>query len=211
VTGAVGLVLAAGRSTRMGRPKQLAELGGRPMLEHVVAAMAAAPLDRVVVALGAHACRVKDGADLAGAEVFVAPGWREGMGRVLAEAAEAYGPGCDALVVALGDQPLLTPATVAALVGAWQAGGGPVVRATYGGRPGHPVLFAGPALDRLRTLRGDEGARELLRGNPGWIRSVEVGQVGDDMDVDDEAGLARAGELLRARGTGSGRVRSASR
>jgi molybdenum cofactor cytidylyltransferase len=211
VTGVVGLVLAAGRSTRMGRPKQLAELAGRPMLEHAVAAMAAAPVDRVVVALGAHACRVQDGADLGGVEVFVAPGWREGMGRVLAEAAEAYGSTCDALAVALGDQPLLTPATIAALVTAWEAGAGPVVRATYGGRPGHPVLFARPALDRLPALRGDEGARELLRDNPGWIRSVEVGQVGDDMDVDDEAGLARAGELLRARGASVGSVRSAGR
>jgi molybdenum cofactor cytidylyltransferase len=206
VSGAVGLVLAAGRSTRMGRPKQLAELAGRPMLDYAVAAMTAAPLDRVVVALGAHACRVRDGADLRGVEVFEAPGWREGMGRVLGEAAARYGPDCDALVVTLGDQPLLTPAAVAAVVGAWEAGAGPVVRAVYGGRPGHPVLFARPALDRLPALRGDDGARELLRDNPGWLRTVELGLAGDDMDVDDEIGLERARVLLRARGTGAGDV-----
>jgi CTP:molybdopterin cytidylyltransferase MocA len=204
VSGAVGLVLAAGRSTRMGRPKQLVELGGRPLLEHAVAAMVAAPLDRVVVALGAHACRVRDGADLHGAEVFVAAGWREGMGRVLAEAAGAYGPDADALVVALGDQPLLTPEAIALLVDAWEGGAGPVVRATYGGRPGHPVLFARPALDRLATLHGDEGARDLLRDHPGWIRAVELGSTGNDMDVDDEPGLARARALLRAREVATG-------
>jgi molybdenum cofactor cytidylyltransferase len=200
VTVVVGLVLAAGRSTRMGRPKQLVELAGRPLLEHALSALAASPVDKVVVALGAHACRVRDGVDLHGAEAFVADGWREGMGRVLGEAAAACGPGCDALVVTLGDQPLITPATVAALVGAWREGAGPVVRAVYGGRPGHPVLFARPALDELPGLGGDAGAGGLLRSNPGWVHAVEAGDLGNDMDVDDEAGLAAARALLASDG-----------
>jgi CTP:molybdopterin cytidylyltransferase MocA len=195
----VGLVLAAGGSTRMGRPKQLAELGGRPLLEHVVATMAAAPLDRVLVALGAHADQVLAGVDLHGADVHVTERWPEGMGQVLAEAAGVLAGRCDALVVALGDQPLLTPATVERLVAAWRSGSGPVVRAAYGGRPGHPVLFSGVALGELGTLRGDEGARDLLRRRPDWVSMIELGEVGDDTDVDDEAGLDRARALLRAR------------
>jgi molybdenum cofactor cytidylyltransferase len=197
--GVVGLVLAAGGSTRMGRPKQLAELAGRPMLEHVAATLAAAPLDRVLVALGAHAERVLAGVDLHGAEVYIAESWREGMGRVLADAASVLAGRCDALVVVLGDQPLLTPATIERLVTAWRSGSGPVVRAAYGGRAGHPVLFSGPALEELLALRADEGARELLRRRPDWVKVIELGHTGDDMDVDDEAGLDRARALLRDR------------
>ena len=192
----VGLVLAAGLSRRMGRPKQLAELGGRPLLEHALAAMAAAPVDRVVVALGAHACRVQARVNLHGAAPLVAARWREGMGAVLAEAAAAQAGDCAALVVALGDQPLVTPAVVERLVAAWRAGAGPVVSAAYGGRPGHPKLFDGRLLDDLARLGGDTGARELLAAHPEWVHPVEVGPLGADLDVDDQAGLARARQLL---------------
>lgn len=192
----LGVVLAAGRSTRMGRPKQLADLGGRPLLEYVLTQMAAAPLDGVVVALGAHACRIQIAVDLHGAVPFVAPGWRDGMGTVLAETVAAHGPGCDAVVVALGDQPLISAAAVGALVDAWRGGAGPVVTATYQGRQGHPKLFARPALERLTGLSGDRGARALLAANPDWVYEVEVGPSSNDTDIDDDAGLERARLLL---------------
>jgi molybdenum cofactor cytidylyltransferase len=194
----LGVVLAAGRSSRMGRPKQLADLDGRPLLEHALAHMTAAGLDGVVVALGAHACRVTDAVDLHGATPFVAPGWREGMGTVLAQTVAAYAPGCDALVVALGDQPLVRAEATGALVAAWRDGAGPVVSAAYGGRPGHPKLFARPALDALATLGGDTGARKLLTAHPEWVHLVEVGEGSSDTDIDDEAGLEQARLLLLA-------------
>jgi CTP:molybdopterin cytidylyltransferase MocA len=206
--GVLGVVLAAGRSSRMGRPKQLAELAGRPLLEHVLATLAAAPLDGVVVALGAHACRIQAQVDLHGAVPFVAPGWREGMGTVLAQTAAAYGPGRDALVVALGDQPLVNAAAVGALVAAWRGGAGPVVSAAYDGRPGHPKLFARPALERLTGLRGDRGARDLLAAHPEWVSAVDVGGSSSDTDIDDEAGLERARLLLTA---GTDRTQAAQR
>ncbi|HZD69362.1 MAG TPA: NTP transferase domain-containing protein, partial [Actinomycetes bacterium] len=103
-----GLVLAAGGSSRMGRPKQLAELAGRPLLEHTLAALAAAPVDRVVVALGACAREVTARVDLHGATPLVVDGWPAGMGHVLAEALAGLGE-CSAVVVCLGDQPLVGP------------------------------------------------------------------------------------------------------
>lgn len=193
----VGLVLAAGRSSRMGRPKQLAELDGRPLLEHVLAALAAAPVDRVVVALGASAAAVLDTVDLHGAEPLQVDGFERGMGHVLASAAravEARGDG-DALVVCLGDQPLVGPAVVAELVAAWREGAGPVVTAAYGGRQGNPKLFDRSVIAGLGELSGDTGARELLASHPEWVVPVEVGALGDDADVDDEQGLARVAEL----------------
>ncbi|HEX2375522.1 MAG TPA: nucleotidyltransferase family protein [Actinomycetota bacterium] len=198
----LGLVLAAGGSTRMGRPKQLAELDGRPLLAHVLAAAEDEALDRVVVALGGAATEVLDRVDLGRAEPLVVEGWAAGMGHVLAAALAQAGDGWGAVVVLLGDQPLVPGRAVARLVEAWRAGAGPVVTATYGGRPGNPKLFDRRLLPDLLRLAGDTGARDLVAAHPEWVRRVEVGDLGSDDDVDVEADLERVGAML----TGNRRV-----
>jgi len=120
------------------------------------------------------------------------------MGAVLAEAAAAV-PGAAGIVVTLGDQPFVTTAAVARLAAAWRAGAGPVVSAAYDGRPGHPKLFDASLLPDLTRLTGDQGARELLAGRPELVTLVECGGLGDDLDVDDEAGLAEAAARLARR------------
>ena len=181
-----GLVLAAGGSTRFGAPKQLAELEGRPLLEHVLIAMSKAPLDRVAVVLGAHADEVRERVPLHGAEPVVCDEWDKGMGNSLRAGIDAL-RGCDAVVVALGDQPRLSPAAVERLLS--QRGDDELaVRATYGGVPGHPVLLERQILALVRELRGDIGARELLHGIP--LREVACDGLGSPADVDTPEGLA---------------------
>ena len=192
----LGLVLAAGGSTRMGRPKQLAELDGRPLLAHVLAAVDAAPVDRGVVALGGAADAVLERVDLGRAEPLVVEGWAAGMGHVLASTLAQAGDDWGAVVVLLGDQPLVPESAVARVVEAWRAGAGPVVTATYGGRPGHPKLFDRRLLPDLLRLTGDTGARGLLATHPDRVHRVEVGDLGSDADVDVEADLVRVGHLL---------------
>jgi molybdenum cofactor cytidylyltransferase len=187
----LALVLAAGGSTRMGRPKQLAELDGRPLLAHVLRALDAAPVDQVAVALGCRAGEVAARVELGRARPLLVADWAAGMGHVLAEAVAAAGEPHAAVVVLLGDQPLVSGAIVERLVAVWRAGAGPVVSAAYGGRPGHPKLFDRSVLPALRRLGGDAGARELLAAHPDWVHPVEVGDLGSDADVDDEADLAR--------------------
>jgi CTP:molybdopterin cytidylyltransferase MocA len=184
-----GLVLAAGSGERFGGPKQLAPLDGRPLLEHVLAAMAAAPLDSVVCVLGARAAEVLDAVDLHGAEPVVCAGWEEGMAASLRAGVEALAE-ADAVVVALGDQPRLAAEAVARVVAA-RGGGALAVRAEYGGTPGHPVLLERPLFDRLRELRGDQGARALLGGVD--VRDVPCDGLGRPDDVDTPAQLARLG------------------
>ena len=192
----LGVVLAAGGSTRMGRPKQLAELDGRPLLAHVLAAAADAPLDRVMVALGGAATEVLDRVELGPAEPLVVGGWAAGMGHVLATTlAQATGD-WRAVVVLLGDQPLVTGRAVTRLVEAWRAGAGPVVTATYGGRPGNPKLFDRRLLPDLLGLAGDTGARDLVAAHPEWVHRVEVGDLASDADIDVEADLERVGRTL---------------
>jgi nicotine blue oxidoreductase len=205
----LGVVLAAGGSTRMGRPKQLAELDGRPLLAHVLTALEAAPVaggpggrkprppvDRVVVALGGAAGEVLDRVDLGRAEPLVVEGWAAGMGHVLASTLARAGDDWEAVVVLLGDQPLVPGGAVARVVEAWRSGAGPVVTATYGGRPGHPKLFDRRLLPDLLRLTGDTGARDLLAAHPERVHRVEVGDLGSDADIDVEADLERVGRML---------------
>jgi CTP:molybdopterin cytidylyltransferase MocA len=192
----LAVVLAAGGSTRMGRPKQLAELEGRPLLAHALAALDEAPVDRVVVALGGAATEVLDRVELGRAEPLVVEGWAAGMGHVPAATLARTGGPWAAVVILLGDQPLVGGRAVARLVEAWRAGAGPVVTATYGGRPGNPKLFDRGLLPDLLRLTGDTGARDLVAAHPEWVHRVEVGDLGSDTDVDVEADLDRVGALL---------------
>jgi len=192
----LGVVLAAGGSTRMGRPKQLAELEGRPLLAHALAALDEAPVDRVVVALGGAAGEVLDRVELGRAEPLVVEGWAAGMGHVLAATLARATDDWEAVVVLLGDQPLVPGRAVARLVQAWRSGAGPVVTATYGGRPGHPKLFDRRLRPDLLRLTGDTGARDLVAAHPEWVHRVEVGDLGSDTDVDVEADLDRVGAML---------------
>jgi molybdenum cofactor cytidylyltransferase len=181
-----GLVLAAGGSSRFGGPKQLAVLEGRPLLEHVLESMSGAGLDRLVVVLGAKAPEVAAAVPLHGAEVAVCEGWEEGLAASLRCGVAAL-DGCDAVAVALGDQPRIASEAVARVVS--QRGADELaVRATYGGVPGHPVLLEHTLLTRVSELRGDSGARELLYGVP--IREVACDGLGSPDDVDTPEALA---------------------
>ena len=179
-----GLVLAAGAGRRFGGMKQLAELDGVPLLQHAVDAMLAVPaIDPIRVVLGAGADRVRSAVDLGDAEAIVCEDWEEGMAASLRCGARAL-PGCAWIIVTLGDQPRITPQVIAAIVDrAERAPAGTIaVRATYGGRPGHPVALSGALLPRVQELRGDVGARELLADAA--VRSFEVGGLCRPDDVD---------------------------
>jgi molybdenum cofactor cytidylyltransferase len=175
-----GLVLAAGAGTRFGGPKQLAELEGRPLLEHVLVAVAAAPLDRRIVVLGSGANEILARLDLHGAEPVVCERWDEGQAASLA-CGLARVEEAEAIVVVLGDQPRVAPEAVRRLIGS-RGEGAAAVRATYGGKPGHPVLLEHDLFQRLRDVSGDIGARNLLESVQ--LREVSCDDLGGGEDVD---------------------------
>jgi CTP:molybdopterin cytidylyltransferase MocA len=182
VTEAVGgIVLAAGEGRRFGGPKQLAPLGGRPLLEHALRAVAAVPsVDPVVVVLGAHAEEVRAGVDLGGAGVVVCDDWADGQAASLRCGLDAVGD-VDAVLVLLGDQPGITPQVIAMVLGR-RDDPAPAARAVYGGEPGHPVLIKRQLFPRLRALRGDTGARDLLAQVQ--VLAVEAAHLCSNADVD---------------------------
>ena len=193
-----GLVLAGGEGSRFGGAKLLAELGGRPLVEHPLATLRAAGLERIVLVAGADAERIRAEVDLEAAEIITAEGWAEGQSATLAtgvaELADA-----EAIVVLLGDQPLVSPEAINRVIGA-RAPGVPALRATYDGLAAHPTLFERRLFPALLELRGDIGARELLAE----VNALEVpcDGLGSPLDVDTPSDLERArAELATARGS----------
>ena len=177
----VGLILAAGAGRRFGdATKQLAELRGRPLLEHALGAMLAVDgLERVVVVLGHDAAAIRARVDFHGAEVVIADDWDQGQAASLKRGLGAA-DGADAVVVTLGDQPFITPEVIAAALE--QLEGHDAVRAIYDGKPGHPVVLGPAVLAAAGELRGDQGARELLaRFN---VRRWDASHLADAVDVD---------------------------
>jgi CTP:molybdopterin cytidylyltransferase MocA len=186
----VGVVLAAGSARRFGAVKQLAPFRGRPLVEHAVGALAGAGLDAVLVVLGADADAVEREADLRPAQIVRCADAHSGQSHSLrAGVAAADRLGATAVVVVLGDQPLIAPAAVGQVVAAAAADPeADAARATYGGVPGHPVLLRRSAFPVVATLEGDRGARDLLMSFN--VVGVPCDGLGSPADVDTPDDLA---------------------
>ncbi len=171
-----GLVLAAGTSSRLGRPTQLLELHGRPLLQFVIDAAAGAGLGEVVVVLGHEAERVSAALSLpAGTRAVVNRAYAEGQSGSLRTGLDALSEESEAAVILLGDQPGLTSDVIRRTVTTWRLGSAPVLRARYGDVPGHPVVVARTEWDAWRSLSGDAGARLLIESHPERVDEVDLG------------------------------------
>ncbi len=184
------ILLAAGASTRMGRPKQLLPVQGRPLLERAVLAGLAAPVWPVVVVLGAHADAIRP--ILARHPVLVAenPAWAEGMASSLRAGLgvlNAFSPRVDAALVALCDQPAFSTETIQKLLTVQAESGRSLVAARYQGHLGAPALFLRHHFPALSALTGDEGARKLMAQVPAdALAAVDLPELALDLDTPDD-------------------------
>lgn len=189
------VILAAGASTRMGQPKQLLEIGGKPLLVRAVEAALHAPVWPVVVVLGAHAERIRPA--LARLPVLITenPAWAEGMAssiRAGITTLQQFSRRLDAALIALCDQPAFSTDTLAQLIAVQRATGRSIVAARYANRQGAPALFLHEHFSTLAGLTGEEGARALLNDHPERIAAVELPALAVDLDTpEDVAALHR--------------------
>ena len=205
---AAALVLAAGASSRLGRPKQLVEWGGRPLLERVVAATLAWPVTRVVVVLGSDAEDVLERVDLGGADAAINEGWEEGIASSLRVGLDVLSreASVDWAFVALGDQPRIPVDVPGGLLDAAEYCGYPAVVPHYRYQRGNPVLVNRSLWQRMMALSGDIGAAPMLTAHPDLVEEVHFDHV-PPRDVDTAADLAdlRAGSGFDDPPTPSGR------
>jgi len=189
------LVLAAGASTRLGQPKQLVKLGGRPALHRVVSNAVAIAGHSVTVVIGAHA---RDMTHLLGhspASVIVNREWEEGMASSIRRGLAALPAACDAVMILLGDQVAVTTDDLKRLVSAWKEQDGTIATATYERHVGVPAIFPRVCFSELAELRGDHGARLVLERNS--YRLVRVPMSNAAIDLDTPEDLAALTERFR--------------
>jgi CTP:molybdopterin cytidylyltransferase MocA len=219
-TTVAGVLLAAGEGSRFGGPKALVELDGQTLAERGVGLLRAGGADPILVVTGATEVQIP------GTHTVYNPEWRTGMGSSLRAALNALtspedaspedaspedaspedaspedaGPEeVGAVVVALADQPLVGPESVARLIAAYRAGASVAV-ATYDGQPRNPVLLAREHWPEvIATATGDTGARAFLRARADLVSLIECGDTGRPDDIDTPADLARITDTLTDR------------
>ncbi len=180
------IILAAGASTRMGEPKQLLMLDGRPLLLRAIEAALASAARPVVVVLGAQADKIAP--LLAHHPVLIAEnaGWAEGMAssiRTGLAVIQRSSPSLDGVVVALCDQPAFSAGVIAQLIAVQAATRRSIIAARYQGRNGAPAIFLREHFPALLALSGDTGARDLLNTPARYLATVDLPALANDIDT----------------------------
>jgi molybdenum cofactor cytidylyltransferase len=188
------IILAAGRSSRLGRPKQLLDLGGQPVIAHVVDHALAADLAEVILVLGHEADTIQSalGRRLEQLRVVINPDFADGQSTSLIAGLRAVDSTSDGTLILLGDQPEVGPDLIGQLAAAFRASRPPLVLPSYGpgGDTGNPVLLARSLFPEALAVSGDRGAREVVRAHRGEAVVVPFPDRRPPRDIDTEADYA---------------------
>ncbi len=187
------VVLAAGASSRFGSPKQLVRIHGRPLLHRAVANAVEIAGHAVIVVLGAHAAELTSLLRHTPASVVVNREWIEGIASSIRVAVAKLPASCDGALITLADQAAVTVEDLKRLATAWRREPRQIVAARYESRLGVPAIFPRADFPALAGLRGDRGARDILRRSRDRVIGVDLANAGVDIDTPED--------LLRLPGT----------
>jgi molybdenum cofactor cytidylyltransferase len=194
------IILAAGSSSRMGagRHKLLLPLGNRPVLAHVITVTLASQARPIVIVLGHQAEQVRTHiATFTVSPTVISvenPHYLQGMStslrtglQTLIQNENTHGQifhSLDGVIILLGDQPLMTPHIIDALITCKQATGKRIIAPLYNGKRGNPVLFDVSLFPELLEIRGDEGARSVIERHKQEVATIELSDAMASYDVD---------------------------
>ena len=195
MSGHAAIVLAAGGSTRLGRPKQLLSRDGVPLVRRIVDVVSRSDPSRLVVVVGAQRAAVEDALAGAPCELVFNEAWETGLASSLASAARALGAHEGPAFVATCDQPALEPSHVEALLALARVAPSRCAATRHGDAPGVPAVLPSALLSRACELRGDRGFGPLLATlAPGTLGLLDAPALCMDIDDADElAAAVRAG------------------
>jgi molybdenum cofactor cytidylyltransferase len=183
-----GLLLAAGGSSRLGRPKQLVEWEGKTLIRRAAEALIDAGCSPVLVVLGAEVDRSRE--ELAGLDLVtvVNDAWESGMGSSIAfgmRAVVSVDPRPAAILISLCDLPLISAEELRPFLNNFRRSGNDVIAAEYNNVAGVPALFSAKFFPSLASLDGEKGAREIIRNSRGALRiPLPVAAIDVDTELD---------------------------
>jgi molybdenum cofactor cytidylyltransferase len=157
-----GIVLAAGQSSRLGRPKQLLPLAGEPLIRHTLRRVLASSLDEVILVVGPESDAVCAAVADFPVRVVDNPAAARGQSTSVLAGLSAVAPNTEAAIFLLGDQPSIVPEVIDALIAAWRETRAPVVAPRYRDGLGNPVLFDRRVFPEFSSLQGDAGAKPIV-------------------------------------------------
>jgi len=184
------IVLAAGESKRMGRPKQILAWQGKTLLRHVLELLINSDADEIILVLGHEAEAIRKSLTGLQIKVVINPDHKQGMASSLRQGLLAMDPRSEAFLVLLADQPGIGPDIINHMIREFQQANPKrgIVRPVYHGLRGHPVLIGVQYLQETLQLQGDVGARRILMDHPEDILEIDVDQdvVLKDIDTPEE-------------------------
>lgn len=181
------IILAAGASTRLGRPKQLLPYHGKSLLEHAVDTANDSEASPVIVVLGAHARELEELVDEKKLHVVENKEWNEGMAssiRCGLNTLKRVALLSDGVILMVCDQPYLDAGIINELIATQKRTGKPIVACQYGNTAGTPVLFYKTLFSELLELQGDKGAKKVMEKYT--ENMVTVPFAGGEIDIDTE-------------------------
>lgn len=185
------IVLAAGRSSRMGARNKLLELvDGKPIIERVVSVALQSGAKPVIVVAGFEADRIAEA--LHGQDVITVnnPDFERGLSTSLQAGLAALPPDCAGAMILLGDMPQIKPSDIAALISAAKTREAICVPVNDG-KVGNPILWGAAYFAEMMQLTGDAGAKQLLAKHPQRVVQVPIASDGIFTDIDAPSDLAR--------------------
>jgi len=183
------IILAAGNSSRLGRPKQLLPYRGKTLLTHAVSETLDAGLYPVVVVTGACHEEVKNSLHGQSLDIIFNPDWEKGMASgIIAGLSNILSlhPDVDAVIVAVCDQPFISSGLLLQLVSTFDTSGKGIIASTYAESVGTPVLFGRSYFEQLLALSGSEGAKKLLKQYPDDLATVAFPDGYIDIDTGED-------------------------
>ena len=180
------VILAAGDSSRLGRPKQLVQIAGQPALQRVVSSAIAVAGSAVTVVLGAHAADITRMLQHSSAAVLINRQWDDGISASIRCGISSLSSGCDAVLLLLGDQAAVTSADLKRLIAAWNGQETVLAASAYNGQLGVPAIFPRWCFSELQQLRGDQGAKVIINRHSSRLSQVPMPNAAYDLDTNED-------------------------
>ena len=178
------IILAAGRSQRMGKPKALLRFEDKTFLEQIISVLKLSDADRITVVLGAEAETIKKSIDLSGTNIVINKDYQKGQLSSLIAAIEDTPEQTKAMLICLVDSPFITKEVVNKIISKVKETNNPIIVPVFDGKRGHPTLFSKSLFNELLNAPQDQGARYVLYSNEEKVLEVEISESGFLISID---------------------------